>query len=275
MQAGSHYLGMITEYAIGANIKEKICIALIADLHDSPAEWVLSALEKRKPDLIAVCGDLVNAHIDGYEIYDDVPGGKRHLRESKNAVMLLEQASRLAPVFFSTGNHELCFDHTDEELLEELGVVYLNNTYTQYKDLVIGGLSSPYKVLAGTGKARDKEDSIRRWNLIFRNVNHSWLSEFEDRPGYKILLNHHPEYYDRYVAQYKKIDLILSGHTHGGQIRLFGKGLFAHGQGMFPKYSGGIYDGRMIVSRGLSNTVKIPRIGNPKELVFVRLKKND
>ena len=65
------------------------------------------------------------------------------------------------------------------------------------------------------------------------------------------------------------IQLILAGHAHGGQMRLFGKPLFAPGQGFFPKLAGGIYEERMIVSRGLSDTAHTPRINNPMELVMI------
>ena len=108
------------------------------------------------------------------------------------------------------------------------------------------------------------------------DVAFSWLEQFESEPGYKVLLCHHPEYYDKYIRQYAGIDLVLAGHTHGGQIRFFGKGLFAHGQGLFPKYSGGVCDGgRLIVSRGLANTSRILRFHNPPELVFVKLERQE
>ena len=87
---------------------------------------------------------------------------------------------------------------------------------------------------------------------------------------YKILLDHHSENYELYTKKLS-IDLILSGHNHGGQIRLFGRGLYEANQGIFPQYSGGLYDERLIVSRGLANTKQIPRINNPTELVFVTL----
>jgi len=99
-----------------------------------------------------------------------------------------------------------------------------------------------------------------------------WLERFSAMKGYKILLCHHPEYYKRFVKG-KDIDLILAGHAHGGQIRLFGKGLFAPGQGLFPKYTSGVYDGRLLVSRGIANMVKIPRLFNKGEVICIELKK--
>ena len=103
--------------------------------------------------------------------------------------------------------------------------------------------------------------------------NLKWLGNFAALSGYKILLNHHPEYYPEYIKELD-IDLILSGHAHGGQIRFFGTGLFAPGQGFFPKYTSGIHDGRLIVSRGLANNAPpIPRLFNSRELIFINFQK--
>lgn len=72
------------------------------------------------------------------------------------------------------------------------------------------------------------------------------------------------------------IDLVLSGHTHGGQISIGRYGLFVPGQRkLWPRYSGGLYDNKLVVSRGLSNTLPIPRIGNPTELVYVKVVSSD
>ena len=99
----------------------------------------------------------------------------------------------------------------------------------------------------------------------------SWLDEFENQEGYKILLDHHPDNYEPYTKK-RNIDLILSGHAHGGQIRLFGKGLYGKSQGFLPKYDGGVFDEKLVVSRGLSNTLPIPRLWNPTEIVFIEIK---
>ena len=61
----------------------------------------------------------------------------------------------------------------------------------------------------------------------------------------------------------------MSGHAHGGQWRIFGRGVYAPGQGIFPKYTSGVIDGRCVISRGLSNHTHVPRIFNPPELVMV------
>ena len=82
---------------------------------------------------------------------------------------------------------------------------------------------------------------------------------------------HHPEYYEWYPI-IKSADLVLSGHAHGGQWRFFGRGVYAPGQGLWPKYTKGVYDGRLVVSAGCSNsTTPVPRLFNPSEVVFVSL----
>ena len=65
------------------------------------------------------------------------------------------------------------------------------------------------------------------------------------------------------------IDLVVSGHAHGGQWRFFGRGVFAPGQGLFPKYTAGVHDDRLVISRGLKKTVMPPRIFNPLEIVVI------
>ena len=97
-----------------------------------------------------------------------------------------------------------------------------------------------------------------------------WLERFSAFQGFKLLLCHHPEYYPVYIKPLD-IDIILSGHAHGGQWRLFGRGVFAPGQGLFPALTSGVYDNRLVVSRGLANTAGVPRIFNPTELVIVKL----
>lgn len=97
----------------------------------------------------------------------------------------------------------------------------------------------------------------------------SWLESMERQDGYKILLSHHPEYYTRHLKN-AAVDLILFGHAQGGQWRISGKGIFASGQGLFPRYTSGVHDGKLIISRSLSNTKAVPRLGNdPTEIVYI------
>ena len=100
-----------------------------------------------------------------------------------------------------------------------------------------------------------------------------FLDRFEKEEGYRLLLCHHPEVCRDYVAG-RDIDLTLCGHAHGGQIQILGHGLYAPGQGMFPKLTDGLYgEGKMLLSRGMTNGAKprIPRICNPCELIILTL----
>ena len=101
-----------------------------------------------------------------------------------------------------------------------------------------------------------------------------FLSRYAELNEPKVLISHHPEYFEKYIKQFP-IDIVFSGHAHGGQWSFFGKGVFAPGQGLFPKYTAGVYDGRMVVSRGLKKTKLPPRIFNPCEIVILDVIKDD
>ena len=259
----------IQYYNLKANYPCKI--ALVADLHDHPYLQIIGSFKAEHPDFIAINGDLLYAAIPGHSIYEHVPESRQHFKYTKYAQYFLKEAVQIAPVLFSTGNHELYLNERDREFLSNLGVIFLDDSFSTFDGLVFGGLSSSYKYLANTGTSSTKDEHQSRWNTVFTKVNTDWLDVFEQEPGYKILLCHHPEFYDRYLRD-RNIDLILAGHAHGGQIRIFKRGLYAYGQGWFPKYTSGLSDGKLIVSRGLANTSRIPRIFNPTELVYIKLK---
>ena len=147
-------------------------------------------------------------------------------------------------------NHEFG-ENLDKEVLAAANVKLLNNSSAQIKNFLFGGI--PSKQITG------KIDSV-------------FLKRFSNMAGYKVLLCHHPEYYPK-LRNYS-IHLFLSGHCHGGQIRVCGRGVFAPGQGLFPRYHHGVYEGRLVVSEGCCNTASIPRWGNEPEVVVVRFSKD-
>ena len=255
-----------TNYQYGNSYK----IAIISDFHNSEYNDIEENLKKEKPDIICIPGDLV---------YGNIPVHQSKMEESTNALHLVKVCSQIALTFMSLGNHEWVLSDDDYKALTNLGITLLDNDYIHYKNLVIGGLTS-FKVLDYRITHKMKKTSrIKR--ILSNHMEHfietDWLTDFEKENGTKILLSHHPE--DIHFIKKYKIDYILSGHAHGGQwcyyslIQRRWKGIFAPDQGFFPKYSRGIYNtqyGKMIVSSGLSNTVKpIPRVCNDTEIIYL------
>jgi predicted MPP superfamily phosphohydrolase len=116
------------------------------------------------------------------------------------------------------------------------------------------------------------EDPSFETDYLFGDANavmSEQLNALATNEWFTVLLSHRPELFSCYAEH--EIDLVLSGHAHGGQMRPLGIALYAPGQGIFPKYTGGVHDGRLIISRGLSNHVRLPRFWNPPELVCLEL----
>ena len=230
----------LTEYTFPADgIDRMLRLAFASDLHSAPFDDLLE--EFSRCDAVVFPGDLVD----------------RHRQNNSNALKFLETVPDYAPVFFSIGNHEDKYRHRETFLqqVRQSRVTLLDNDSVLFHGVRIGGLSS----------VRKGEPDL------------AFLDRFEQEPGYRLLLCHHPEVYRDYVAG-RAIDLTLCGHAHGGQIQIHGQGLYAPGQGLFPKLTHGLYgEGRMLISRGLTNGAKprIPRINNPCELIILNLVKAD
>ncbi len=227
----------IREVAFPCDPRRSLCLALIADLHDSVPEGLWEALLEKKPNAVLFTGDVVH--------------GKG--RSEQGLRFLKDCASRFLTCC-SLGNHEFKYGADFREDIRKTGAVLLDDGYIKTDGLVIGGLT--------TGFAGTPQGTFRKTPM----PNTDWLDGFCEQKGYRILLSHHPEYFD-FLKNYD-IDLILSGHAHGGQWRIFGVPVFAPGQGIFPRYTSGFYGGKMFVSRGISNLAPVPRIGNKPELVF-------
>ncbi len=234
----------VTEYKIEAKLERKLTAAVIADIHDKPYKWVLDRITERDIDLILVPGDIVYLHDDS----------------APRSFELLEICSKIAPTFMSLGNHENGAVKNVRAHCIKCGIELLESRSVEFGGLRIGGITSGYIV----------NDKGLRENH-FKNTpppDVEWLETFAKEDGFKVLLSHHPEYYPEYIKNLD-IDLTISGHAHGGQWRVFGRGVFAPSQGLFPKYTSGIHDGRLIVSRGLANNAIVPRFFNPRELVII------
>lgn len=255
---------ILTQYTLTAPLN--LNLALVADLHEHDPAPLLTLLAQQKPDLICVAGDTFQRQAQGSDprskkdygtllrlthalvrgVDDQLQKLKKDTTDPDHAFRFLAEAAALAPVMLSLGNHEWYLTREDRSFLAANGITLLDNSHVLWRGIRIGGLSS--------------------------GADEAWVKGFAQYPEYKLLLCHHPEFYPRYVRPYP-IDLTLSGHAHGGQIRLFGRGLFSTGQGLFPRYHHGVYENRLVVSAGCANTAAIPRWGNPCELVMLRLRR--
>jgi len=236
----------VTRYRVTAPAERRLRAAMVADTHgEDPSAWLRLA-DEAEPDLFLIPGDITY----------------RHSPDPEAAGRLLGALVSRAPVFMSLGNHERMSADRVREEASRTGAKLLEESSESFCGLTVGGLTSGY--VKEPGKIRQGH---------FRKTPEpdlGFAGRFAALPGFKILLSHHPEYYPEYLKRLD-IDLILSGHAHGGQWRIFGKPVFAPGQAFFPRYAQGFIDGRLIVSRGLANNAPAPRFGNNRELVIIDL----
>jgi len=219
-------------------------ILQVSDLHNNEfgknQEVLVSLTKKIAPDIIVVTGDLIDSN------HTDI----------ETAMDYISQAVLIAPVYFVTGNHEI-WSEQYAPLAAELvkcGVTILNN------DSIILAQDGAEIALLGLPDG----DIISKESEEVLKTNNK---------GFCILLSHRPELLNEYAKE--NIDLVFTGHAHGGQFRIpFLGGLYAPNQGLLPKYTNGVYkedDTTMVVSRGLGNSVIPVRIFNRPELVVVTL----
>ena len=241
-----------TRYHVHAPEGINLRIAVASDLHGNDNTLPLSHLQKAAPDVILVVGDLMNG--DGLR------------DENSSGYAFLQACSKIAPTYYSLGNHEIDCHHKgnpwrrptprplDDEIrarVAQTGAILLENDCIRHGEICICGLSS------GINGGENKPDA-------------DTLEKFDKEEGYRILMCHHPEYFVPYI-QKTGIELTVCGHAHGGHWRFFGRGVYSPGQGLFPKYTSGVLDGRCVISRGLGNHTWIPRIFNTPELVVIEL----
>ena len=231
-------------------------IAQVSDLHNAEFgegnEKLIQLLSQTDPDIIVLTGDLIDSRHTDIEI----------------ALDFARQAIKLAPVYYVSGNHEARVrEYEDLKMgLAEAGVVILENQNVQItregESITLMGIDDPsfqedYLFGDSESVARQAIDDLQN-----------------ESEGYTILLSHRPELFDLYVDT--GMDLVFSGHAHGGQFRLpFVGGLVAPNQGFFPKYDAGQFNEEnttMIVSRGVGNSIIPVRFNNRPEIVLVTLR---
>ena len=238
---------------------EPICAALVSDTHGRIIDDLAEAAAEAAPDLILVPGDAIENKRPGH------PDGVR----------MLARLAAVAPVFFSAGNHERALSRDQTDGLAEAGIHCVDLSTERFSvrgtQLCIGGVpSASYENGERCGTSLAELLFTPRARAVLPQKTVDYIAEFSAEGGAKLLLCHHPEYYRRYLRDCDT-GIICAGHAHGGQIRLFGHGLYAPGQGFFPRYTSGVHDGRFVISRGLTNHSFPPRIFNRPELVILHI----
>lgn len=230
----------------------EVRLAVVTDFHSSDnADDVAAMVASCAPDAVLLVGDL----------FDDDTAN----RPPERTLSLMRQLSAQYPCYYVSGNHEAWTGEMDAlyQQTEEAGVTVLRMSSgvltVRGQRIALCGIPDPYEMVFSG--APDTEEQLRQ------------ALEDVDSADFTVLLAHRPELLAKY-AQFP-LDLVVSGHAHGGQVRIPGvlNGLYAPNQGWFPKLAGGAYtqDGTtLIVSRGLAVRTRLPRIFNRPEVVLVR-----
>ena len=232
-------------------------IVQISDLHNAEFgennEKLLLMLKQADADIIAITGDMIDSRNTDIDV----------------AISFAQKAVNIAPVYYVNGNHESRVSGEYEKLkqgLTDAGVTILENSSA---DITIGDEAI---TLIGINDPTFRMDIVD--DTMEQNIAHQLVNVIPDNDNYKVLLAHRPEYFDVYAG---KVDLVLSGHAHGGQFRIpFIGGLVAPGQGFFPEYYEGSHikeNTEMIVSRGIGNSIIPFRINNKPEIIVAELTK--
>lgn len=237
---------------VSPKLTAEVRLAVVTDFHSSDnADDVVAMVASCAPDAVLMVGDM----------FDDDTAN----RPTERTLSLMRQLSAQYPCYYVSGNHEAWTGEMDAlyQQTEEAGVTVLRMSSgvltVRGQRIALCGVPDPYEMVFSG--APDTEEQLRQ------------ALEDVDSADFTVLLAHRPELLTKY-AQFP-LDLVVSGHAHGGQVRIPGvlNGLYAPNQGWFPKLAGGAYtqDGTtLIVSRGLAVRTRLPRIFNRPEVVLVR-----
>lgn len=241
----------VSFYAIRSDkVSDNIRIVELADLHNAEFgkgnEKLVSRIRTLHPDLIVYAGDMMNYMDDDYSVLFD----------------LSDQLGEIAPIYACYGNNELdqqmFRDKRFVSQLAEHSVVLLSN---EALDVEVNG--SVVQLIAIS-------DDVKQFDVETNNAK-KFLEKLEPTGNCRICLTHFPELFKEKLLD-RGIDVAFTGHAHGGLIRLprIG-GLYSSGEGFLPEFTSGVVEAedgaQVVVSRGLGNSIFIPRINNQPELV--------
>jgi predicted MPP superfamily phosphohydrolase len=249
---------IVREYVIESDkISSPVTLVMLSDLHGCEHPTLVEQVKGIAPDLILLCGDMINQdHETGEDIL--VTAG------------VVRELCKIAPLYYSLGNHELerigLHEHDAVKRILAEGAVLLEKDYVDLEirgnALRLGGLYTPNSAET----AKPSADSVE-----------GFFSDFCATGSFRILLEHRPAAFTDaiYPAGYEP-ELVLSGHLHGGHVILpFLGPVYGANSGFFPKYALGAFEfgnSTLIVSAGLSTDRHIiPRVNNPTEITKITL----
>ena len=259
----SNYALTVSRYEISSEkIAGPLRVVFLSDLHEREFgrgnRRLLAKIEAQKPDLIALVGDVFNEDADAAEI-DAMCG-------------FIRGCAGIAPTYFGLGNHEVSYLKRDPtgllSRITEAGATVVNNDYLDLdingNAIRLGGYMGFFSsVLMMT---TDKEQ---------QKIEQAFIGDFKNTDRFKLLLNHIPtSWLDWGYIDKDSVDLVLSGHYHGGVIRIpiLEQGLFAPYVGKFPPYTKGIFVGKKatcVLTTGMAGSYGFPRFFNPPEICAV------
>lgn len=243
----------VSFYQINSDkVSDNIRVVELSDLHNTEYGAKNSALVSKikalSPDLIFYAGDMINENSGNYSVLFD----------------LSDQLCKIAPIYACYGNHELdrqlFYDKKFKTELAKHNVTLLSNEAT---DVTVK--NSVIELIAVS-------DNVKQYDVKTNNAK-KFVESLEKTEKCRICLTHYPELFKEKLLNHE-IDIAFTGHAHGGHIRIpYVGGLYSYGEGFLPDFTSGVVEAddgtKVVVSRGLGNHNKIPRINNQPELVVV------
>ena len=248
-------------YELDTELTESVRIVQLTDLHShvfgEANESLIQMTAEAEPDLILMTGDMMDMNEENADV----------------VCALIRALVEIAPVYYGYGNHEYAWMESRGEsltpMLEEAGAIVLD---VAYADIEVKGQS----IRLGGYHGYYRQPGMYQLTEEERRLEMDFFDNFENTERYKVLLSHIPTaWLDWGYMNWCAADLVLTGHYHGGQIRLpLVGGLYAPYIGLFPEYTRGIFAGEeatCILSTGLGPGTRLPRINNLPEIVVADL----